>query len=55
MEPDMAMCGPKKMAKGGKAKKMMGGGYVEPMKMAKGGKMRGGGAAIKGLRFTKNG
>lgn len=65
MERDMAMCGTKKMAMGGKAKKMMGGGYAnKPMmmkeggkakKMAMGGKVRGGGAATKGLQFRKDG
>ena len=90
----MAMCGPKKMKAGGKAKTpssavrrghgaygremskqrklddaimrfqgedleagraagMKAGGMVK--KMAMGGQMRGGGAATKGLRFTKNG
>lgn len=49
----MAKCGPKKMAKGGKTEKKMAGGYATPMKT--GGKIRGGGAATKGLRFGKNG
>jgi hypothetical protein len=94
MEPDMAMCGTKKMKAGGKAKTpssatrrghgaygrelskqrqlddaimrfqgedleagraagMKAGGKVK--KMAMGGKVRGGGAATKGLQFRKNG
>jgi hypothetical protein len=62
MEHDMAMCGTKKMAMGGKAKKMMGGGYAnKPMmmkeggkakKMAMGGKCRGMGSAMRGGNYS---